>query len=292
MTETISDYWFKLQKLLKLDYKKKKSYTMNIPDFISIAYLLLFYSIVLFIGVKTLTNSKFAFPVLFFVPAFIGIVVFYIVLPIRLLNFIISQVILFFYLRNIKKNTPSETVIVTGKSEYKSPSFWFNPNYDLDLIFLLEYLKLKKEDFSIYKNVDIKTLDKVMSNNNIRTVYIVGHGRRHGFVIDANTTLDYCRYNDPKYKKNFVYQIHCNSQKGTSLVEYVVDEKNREECLPEHGYISNFTINQMFIDKIIEYKNYGKFLSFIANIWYNFLALTVPLFTFIIWMLIFTKIIG
>src|SRR3972149_4338412 len=136
MTETISDYWFKLQKLLKLNDKKKKSYTMNKPDFISIAYLLLFYSIVMFIGVKTITNSKFAFPVLFFIPAFIGIVVFYIVLPIRLLNFIISQVILFFYLRNIKKNTPLETVIVTGKSEYKSPSFWFNPNYDLDLIFL------------------------------------------------------------------------------------------------------------------------------------------------------------
>lgn len=292
MTEKISDYWLKLLRLLKLTDNKKKCYTMKKLDFIMIAYLLLFYSIVMFIGVKTLTNSKFAFPVLFFVPTLIAIVVFYIVLPIRLLNFIISQVILFFYLRNIKNNIPSGTVIVTGKSEYKSPSFWFNPNYDLDLIFLLEYLKLKKEDFSIYKNVDIETLDKIMSDNNIRTVYIVGHGRRHGFVIDANTTVDYCRYNDPRYKKNFVYQIHCNSQKGTSLVEYVVDEKNRKECLPEHGYISSLTINQMFIDKIIEYKNYGKFFRKIAEIWYNFLPFLVLYFALLLWILIFTKIIG
>lgn len=292
MNETRLNFWLSLLRVFKRTNDKKKSYTTKKPDFISMAYLFLLISIALFIVVKISTDSKFALPVLFMIPTFVGVFVFYILLPIRLLNFVISQIIIFFYLRKIKKSTSSKTVVVTGKSEYRSPSFWFSPNYGLELIFLLEYLKLKDEDFSIYKNVDLETLDAIMSNKNISTVYLFGHGRTHGFAIDSNTVVDYCRYNDPRYEKQYVYQIHCNPQKGTSLVEYVVDEKNKNECLPEHGYLSNFGISQMFIDKIIAYKNYGKFLSFIVNIWYNFLALTVPLFTLIIWMLIFTKIIG
>ena len=271
---------------------KKKSYIAKKTDLILIAYLILFYSIAFFFIAKTVIGGKSALPFLFIIPALTGIFVFYLLLPIRLLNFVINQPILFFYLRKIKKNIPSKTVIVTGKSEYKSPSFWFSPNYDLGLIFLIKYLKLKDEDFSIYMDVDLKTLDEIMSNNDINTVYLVGHGRRHGFGINSNTIVDYCRYNDARYKKHYVYQIHCNHQKGTSLVEYVVDEKNRKECLPPHGYFSNLTINQMFIDKIIDYKNYGKFLSFIVKIWYNFLFLVVPYSTLLIWILIFNKIIG
>ena len=272
--------------------RKKKRYTVEKPDLISMAYIVLFYLIAIFFAVKTLTDSKSALPFLFIIPALIGIFVFYFLLPIRLLNFLINQIILFFYFLKIKKNIPAKTVIVTGKSEYKSPSFWFSPNYDLGLIFLIKYLKLKNEDISIYKNVDLNTLDEIMSNDNISTVYLVGHGRRHGFAIDSNTVVDYCRYNDTIYKKHYVYQIHCNHGKGKSLVGYVVDEENREECLPPHGYFSNFTINQMFIDKIIDYKHYGKAFGFIVNIWYNFLFLVVAYFALAIWILFFTKIIG
>ncbi len=286
MTEKLN-FWSKLSKTSKPTNGQKKSYTVKKPDFISILFILFLISIALFFAFKISTNSKFALPVLLIIPMFIGIFVFYILLPIRLLIFALSQLILFFYLGNIKKNMPSKTVIVIGKCEYKSPNFWFAPNYDLDLLFLVKYLKLKDEDFSIYKNVDIETLDGIMSNENIKSVYLFGHGRRHGFGIDSNTVVDYCRYNDPKYKKDYVYQIHCNHQKGNSLVEYVVDEKNRKECLPEDGYLSNLTINQMFIDKIVEYKNYGK----IRGSWYNFLASIVPLISLIVWILIFTKII-
>lgn len=291
MNESISDLWNRFLRILKPADNKKKSYTTKRPNLISIAYIILFYLISLAFAYRSLTDGKSVLPILLFIPALIGIFFFYFFLPIRLLNFILSRTIILFYLRKIKKNVPSNIVIVTGKSEYKSPSFWFSPNYDLDIVYLVKYLKLKNEEFSIYENVDIDTLDKIMYNKNIKTIYLVGHGRRHGFAIDSNTVVDYCRYNDPKYKKDYVYQIHCNPQKGTSLVEYIVDEKNRKECLPEHGYISNFGINQMFIDKIIECNNYGKF-GFIVNIWYKFLSLVVPLFAFVIWIVVFTKIIG
>ena len=292
MNKTKLNFWSKLLRRLKLTDSKKRSYTTNKPDLISVAYTILFYLIALFYIYKTLTNTQSALPLLIIFPAFIGIFFFYFVLPIRFLNSVIIQTMTFIYLSKIKKNTPSKTVIVTGKSDYKSLSFWFSPNYGLDIIYLLKFLKLKGEDFSFYKNVDIKTFDEIMSNTKITTVYIVGHGRRHGFAIDAETAVDYCRYNDPKYKKNYVYQIHCNQQKGTSLVEYVVDEKNKAECLPEHGYFSNFGINRMFIDKIIEFKKYGKWKSIFAKLLYNSLPILVIYLTLLIWILIFTKIIG
>jgi len=43
---------------------------------------------------------------------------------------------------------------------------------------VIKYLKEKKEDFSIYNEIDTKTFDEIMANKTIRTVYIFGHGHR------------------------------------------------------------------------------------------------------------------
>ncbi|MHA1827136.1 MAG: hypothetical protein ACTSX6_00660, partial [Candidatus Heimdallarchaeaceae archaeon] len=74
-------------------------------------------------------------------------------------------------------------------------------------------------------------------------------------------------------------------------VEYVVPKENWKECLPEHGYMSNITVNQMFIDKIIALKNYNGFKAKFSKIWYNILAFIIPAVVFLGWGYIFMRLI-
>ncbi len=104
VNEMMSNFWSGLLRILRHTNNKKKSYTIEKPDLISVAYLILFFSIALYFVFKMVTNSKSAIPFLFIIPTFIGVFVFYILLPVRLLNFGISQIIIFFYLKKIKKN--------------------------------------------------------------------------------------------------------------------------------------------------------------------------------------------
>ncbi|MHA1829717.1 MAG: hypothetical protein ACTSX6_13845, partial [Candidatus Heimdallarchaeaceae archaeon] len=244
----------KIRRLFRKD-KKKGKYITESPDWIAFGYWILVYSLGIYFMLTIVTNKQIAAPFLLMIPAIIGVFYIFFILPIKALNFFITEAVLRIILFHIPKNKAAETAVIIGKNEYYRPSFWFAPNYDTDLLLIVKYLKLLGKPFSIYYDVSVKMIDKIMNNKKIKTVFFVGHGRRHGFAVDRNTVLDYCRYNDPKYKKDFIYQIHCNHGKGKSLVEYVVPKENWKECLPEHGYMSNITVNQMFIDKIIALKN-------------------------------------
>ena len=267
--------------------EKKKSYVAKSPDWVTIGYWVLLGSFFLYFMMRFLINKSVAFPFLFIFPMMIGTFAIFFLLPIRTISFVLTEIVLRVRLFHIKKNIPEETVVVIGRSEFKRPSFWFAPNYDTDLLLIIKYLKLLGKPFSVYYEVDEKTLDEVMKNKKIKTVYLVGHGRRHGFGIDKSTVVDYCKYNSLEFKKDFIYQIHCNHGKGKSLVEYIVPKENQKECLPEHGYMSNLTINQMFIDKIIKLKNYGKFRSFLFSIWYNLLTALIFMIVFVGWSYLF-----
>ena len=273
--------------LLNRHKAKKKSYVAQNPEWTTAGYWILLGSIFLYLAVRFLFNKVAALPFLLILPMMIGTFAIFFVLPIRTLSFFITEAILRINLFHIKKNIPEETVIVIGRSEFKKPSFWLAPNYDTDLLLIIKYLRLLGKPFSVYYEVDEKTLDEVMKNKKIKTVYLVGHGRRHGFGIDKSTVVDYCKYNSSEFKKDFIYQIHCNHGKGKSLVEYVVPKENQKECLPEHGYMSNLTINQMFIDKIVKLKNYGKLRSFIFSIWYNLLTALIFMIVFVGWSFLF-----
>lgn len=281
----------KLKNLFKKKEKKAK-YVAELPDWTSMAYWALVYSLGLFFIVRAAANEKIAAPFLIMIPSLIGIFIILFLLPIRLLNFLVTEVVLRVHLFHIKKNIPLETVVVIGKNEYLKPSFWTAPNYDTDLMFIVKYLKLLGKPFSIYYDASIETIDEIMANKKIKTVFFVGHGRRHGFVIDKSTVLDYCRYASAKYKKNFVYQIHCNQGKGKSLVEYVVPKENQEVCLPQHGYMSNITVNQMFIDKIIDLKKIIGWKAKLLKVWYNLLATIIPVVILFGWGYLFLKMVG
>ena len=269
----------------------KKKYATKAPDYISIAYHLLFYSIAIFLLIRLFTNKQFALPFLFLIPFVIGIFIFYILLPLRLINFVIGHIFIYLYTRTIKNNVPLKTVIIIGKINYKDPNFWFSPSFDLDLVYLIIYLKIKKEEFSVYRDTTLTELDEIMLNQNIKTIYLVGHGRRHGFSVDKELVVDYCRYQDTKYSKEHVYQIHCNGGGGKSLVEYVVHTKNQSTYAPEHGLFSNLGFIEMFIDKIIEHRNLNKFNSFLLKCWYWILAIIIPALSFLIYLSAINKIV-
>lgn len=281
-----------LEKIKKIFKNKNKSYYIqNVPDWGSWGYWIFIISLFIYFIVRSFSNPRFATPFLFMIPAIIGIFVIFFFVPVRILTFWITELVLFLHLRNVSKSKVESTVIIIGKNEYLKPSFWLNPNYDIDLLFIKKYLRMKKEMFSVFKDVSLTQLDEIMKNKNIRIIYLVGHGRRHGFVLNTKTVVDYCRYNNKKFEKEFVYQIHCNQWGGKSLVEYVVTKENRDICKPDHGYMSTTTINQMFIDKIIQLGNYGKYKAFFLRVAYNLLTITIPLTVFILWGYIFVRLI-
>lgn len=279
-----------IEKIKKLFEKKKKktTYTTNLPDWIGMAYWVLILSIGIYLILRFVMNQKIAAPFIFMIPAFVGVFFVFVVLPVRVLNFIITEIVLRVRLFRVKKDMPEKTVIVIGKNEYLKPSFWTSPNYGMELLLIINYLRIKGDKFSMYYDSSIKTIDKIMANKKVRTVFFVGHGRRHGFKIDEKTALDYCRYDNPKYKKDFVYQIHCNQGMGKSLVEYVVPKENWKECMPEHGYMSNITISKMFIDKIIAAKELTGYKALINRLWYQTLTMIIPMAVFFIWIYSFS----
>lgn len=272
--------------------EKKGKYTEELPDLTGMAYLVLVLSVGIFFIMRALANEIIAAPFLIMLPALLGILFILFVLPIRLLNFLITEAVLRVYLFHIKKAVPEETVVVIGKNEYLKPAFWTSPNYDLDLLFIVKYLRMLGKPFSVYYESSIETIDKIMANKKIKKVFFAGHGRRHGFGVDSSTGLDYCRYNSAKYRKEFVYQIHCNHGKGKSLVEYVVPKENWEECLPEHGYMTNITVSQMFIDKIIELKKLQGWKAKFTKIQYTILTMIIPVIIFFVWGFIFLKMVS
>jgi len=285
----VLDMFSKIKKLFR---KKKKSYVAEAPDWNTYAYWVLIFSVGVYFIIRAISNKTVALPMLTALPSLIGIFLILFLLPVRAFTFLITEIVIRVRLFHIPQNIPVETVVVIGKNEYRKPSFWLAPNYDTDLLLLVRYLRLLGKPFSVYYNVSIEKLDEIMGNKDIRIVYLVGHGRRHSYCIDGKTSVDYCRYQDPKFSKDYVYQLHCNGGGGVSLIEYVVPKEHQEECLPEHGLMSNVTVNQMFIDKIIALKKFSPFVAKLVKLGYNLLTFTIPTLVFLGWGYLFFRMIA
>lgn len=267
----------------------KKTYAEEITDWTVIGYGVFFISLFIFFIITVIVNKKFALPYLLLFPSLMGVFVILFMLPVRGISFLITEIVLRVLLFHTPKNIPAETVIVIGKNEYLKPSFWIAPNYDTGLLTMVNYLRMRGKPFSIYYEASRKTLDDIMADEKIRTVLLVGHGRRHGFGIDKSTVVDYCSYSSPKYRKDFVYQIHCNQGKGTSLVEYVVPKENQQDCIPEHGYMTNLSINRMFVDKIIEFKQLTGIKAYLTKAGYTTIIMIIPMTVLLGWGYIFFR---
>lgn len=263
------------------DKEKSEYYIKTDREWSRYAYWAFIFTIIFWVISKIVPSfgqSLFLYPSLF-----IGAAILLLYVPVKILDFWISSLIISISLKKIPKNKICKTVIITGKSELSKADFWIDPNYDLDILLVVKYLLLKGDEFSIFGNVNREKLEEIMSNSNIRVVYLLGHGRRHGFMINKNDMVDYCIFNDKKYSKDFVYQLHCNHRGGKSLPEYVVSIENQKECVPEHGFMSSGTISRMYIDKILKMKNLGKKRSIVLKYWLYFITNIAIILSLIVW---------
>ena len=156
------------------------------------------------------------------------------------------------YLKDFKQNVPADVVIVLGHSDWFKLQAWIKPTiFKSEIKLLVELLKVeKKHDFSFFQNATFRDIDNIMINQDIREVYFLGHGDSHSFKLFTGEILYYCDFNDPKYAKEFVHQVHCGTPHGKSLVDYTVPEENRSKCFLFRRKINGNDIEREFKKRI------------------------------------------
>lgn len=128
-------------------------------------------------------------------------------------------------------------------------------NYSLkELKAIIKYINIRKIDFSIYFNAPRSDIFKIMADSTIREVYFMGHGTTETFQLDGENTIYYEDFNNPRYYKDFVHQLHCGTKGGIPLREYVVPKENREECFWKNKTVTAKAIIKWFVKKAEEVK--------------------------------------
>lgn len=155
------------------------------------------------------------------------------------------------YLRNFKQNVPANTVIILGRYDWFKFEAWVKPNFlKREIEPLVKLLEAQKRDFSFYPNASREDVEKIMGDRNIKEVYFLGHGDSHCFQLGNDDILYYCDFNDLKYGKEYVHQVHCGTTHGKSLIDYVVPEGNEAECFLFRRSINSSDIQKEFKRRI------------------------------------------
>lgn len=192
----------------------------------------------IYIGVSTHSLRVMLFSYIFFA-AIIGLLYFWRELfafffaPVFLLMWIWHHFSVKRYLRKnkFKMNTPAETVVILGHSNWFLLEGWLKPIFFVSEIKqLVKTMRAENRDFSFYTKANLIDVEKIMSDKDITEVYFLGHGSSHEFQLGTDEILYYCDFNDRKYTKHFIHQVHCGNKHGKSLIEYVVPEENRAKC--------------------------------------------------------------
>ncbi|MDD3178678.1 MAG: hypothetical protein PHR26_04130 [Candidatus ainarchaeum sp.] len=124
-----------------------------------------------------------------------------------------------------------------------------------------------------------------MYSDIVKNIYLLGHGRRHGFKLNDSEMINYCEYKD--CSKNFVYQLHCNDKYGCSLIDYVVPKFNKKKCLNNYEVTTEFKINKLFLQKIKKIKKINFYDLIICYSLYIFLILSFIIWIFLLYLLFY-----
>ena len=112
---------------------------------------------------------------------------------------------------------------------------------------LIEYLKENNKSYIVYDKVTSSKLKKIIRDSHVKSIFLFGHGQRHGVKVGKDEMVYYCEFlSHPK--KHLIAQFHCNHLKGKSLADY--GEK------PIYTFIEN---------KIQRYRGIDKQISDIIN---------------------------
>jgi len=159
------------------------------------------------------------------------------------------------YLKKFKQNEPAETVLFLGHPKWSKLEAWTKPNfYKGEVQAIVEYLKTKEQDFSFYPNAGFDEVEKIMADKSVKEVYFLGHGDSRVFKLSDDYHLYYCDFNNPKYRKELVHQVHCGNKYGKSLYEYVVPKENWGNCFLIRKLITSWRIKKEFKKKTADIK--------------------------------------
>lgn len=141
---------------------------------------------------------------------------------------------------NCKVNIPAEMTVILPGVDWGKLRAWVKLNSHLDEIrAVVAFAKTRGRDCSLFIGPDFAEVERIMADKNVREVCFVGHGGAHFFRLNTTDLLPYCVFADrEKYGKDFVHQIHCGTQYGKRLIDYVVPEANRAQCFFATGEIN------------------------------------------------------
>ncbi len=159
------------------------------------------------------------------------------------------------YLKRFKQNKPAEAVLFLGHPKWSKFEAWVKPNfYKGEVKSIVGYLNEKGQDFSFYPTADFDEVEKIMADRSVKEVYFLGHGNSHAFKLSDDCDIYYCDFNDPKYGKELVHQVHCGTKHGKSLYEYVVPKENWGDCFLIRKLITSCQIKREFRKKTADIK--------------------------------------
>lgn len=155
----------------------------------------------------------------------------------------------------VKQNVHSRTVVLATNFKWYEIDYYLNtsPTHN-DVKELVKYLVQSKKDFSFYLKPSRKDIEDVMSDKKVREVYFLGHGNSWKFQINTMDLLKYKEFDDKKYYKDFVHQVHCGTKYGKPLRCYVVPKKNWKKCFFVREKIAEKYIVEYFRNKTLSLK--------------------------------------
>lgn len=157
------------------------------------------------------------------------------------------------YFETVEQDEAAKVVIILGYPNWFHLKGWYKINFtkhEIELIF--KYLGKQGKTFRVYQRASAEDVERVMADANIREVFFCGHGDSHVFKLSTDKTIFYCDFRDPKYKKDFVHQVHCGTEDGKNrrLIDYVVPKDNWPECFYFPKLIRTGDIRREFKRKI------------------------------------------
>lgn len=162
-------------------------------------------------------------------------------------NLFIIPAGLFFYFKrkyirkNMKKGPLENHIAIVIADNYFPENICC---FGLDnAIKLIKYLKKHNKNYRVYNKITFKKLKKVIYDKNVKSIFLFGHGERHGIKVGRNELVYYCEFpNHPK--KHLIAQFHCNHFKGKPLSEYAKEK-------PLYNFVTDNLQNHKKINKQI-----------------------------------------
>lgn len=152
------------------------------------------------------------------------------------------------YISDIEQNVHKSAVVILAHYDRYHFKYSMKPNYDISNIKnIVNFLKRKRgNDLSFYCNASVSDVEAIMSDNKVKEVLFVGHGDSHVFVLSLDDEIYYCDFNDKRYRKDYVHQVHCGHGSGKHLSDYVIPKENIGKCFLPYKTIRTRDIDKWF----------------------------------------------